>query len=668
MCNIQNVARTNGTYYYRRLIRLGTDRPFRLRFSLRTTCWRRARLLAPAMTLIAERLMVTMTAKLTLDGLTGPQRAEIFRRQMLIERDRLEAMHASLHVVARCDYPDAEEALDLRLGISEMAAADGIAKGVVEDFLVATSPISDDPSVPIEATLWSDLAETMADEGAEAEASSRLADLGVEQTQLREVMARKVVHQARLSALEEFRRALTDPSASYAPIPLDAFNMVAVPPPPMGAEISPALSGHGSWGALTATQAAAKFFDHNPRTGGLDGKSVKRGRKGWTSKTREQFMLAAKFLEEVMDGRPLATVTHDDLVTLDGCFSWIHAKSFRKSERDRHKTIVEIAAETEKLVVDAEKAEEKKKPKASALPSEKTDTAITRDMVGLSVATTNRHWGFLRQLTRWFHDHYPLARLDYSAFIAADDRNAREMRERFTVEQGAAIFRLPPWTGAKSLARRMTGGDLVVHDAFYFVPMIAWYSGMRRDEICGMELSDIEKVDGHWQFLVRPNGIRGLKNTSSGRIVPIADELIRLGLPEYVAALRAEGETQLFPELVSIAGKASMGDVFYKRMWVKIAAAVPDLTHKQSIHSFRHTAIDTMKGAGIAPEIRADFAGHALSSETEGRYSKAHLDLLREAVSAIPNVTASLASAQLRLLPAKMRSSSATGFKGSRIR
>lgn len=667
MCNIQNVTRTNGTYYYRRLIRLGTDRPFRLRFSLRTTYWRRARLLASAMTLIAERLMVTMTAKITLDGLTAPQRAEIFRRQMLVERDRLEAMHASLHVVARCDYPDAEEALDLRVGISEMVAADGIASGVVEDFLVATSPISDDPDVPIEAMLWSDLAETMADEGAEAEASSRLAELGIEQTQLREVMARKVVHQARLSALEEFRRALTDPSASYAPVPLDAFKMVAVPPPSMSAEISPAASGHGSWGALTATLAAEKFFEHNPRTGGLDGKSAKRGRRGWTPKTRGQFMLAAAYLEEVMEGRPLATVTHDDLVKLDGCFGWIHAKSFRKSERDRHKTIVEIADETKKLVDNGEKAEEKK-PKARALPSEKLATAITRDSVGLSVATTNRHWGFLRQLTRWFHDHHPLARLDYSAFIAADRRNARDMRERFTVEQGLAIFNLPPWTGAKSLARRMTAGDLIVHDAFYFVPMIAWYSGMRRDEICGMELSDIEKVDGHWQFRVRPNETRGLKNTSSDRIVPIADELIRLGLADYVAALKAEGEIQLFPELVSIAGKASMGDVFYKRIWTKIAGAMTDLTTKQSIHSFRHTAIDTMKGAGITPEMRADFAGHALSSETEGRYSKAHLDLLREAVSSIPNVTKSLAHEPLRLLPAKMRSSCATGFRGSRIR
>lgn len=664
MCNIQNVTRTNGTYYYRRLIRLGTDQPFRLRLSLRTTCWRRARLIAPALTLLAERLVRTMTAKIMLDGLTAQQRADMFRRQILVERDRLEVMHASLQFIARDDFADVEEALDLRLGVSEMAAADGIAKGVVEDFLVATSPISDDPEVPIEVMLWSDLAETMADEGAEAEAISRLGDLGLEPSQLREAMARKVVHQARLAALEEFRRALLEPSAAYAPGPLSAFHEITAPPCPSPAATASG-SGHGVWATLTATQAATKFFEHNPRTGGVDGRSVKRGRKGWTAKTREQFMLAAKFLEEIMGGRPLAKVTHDDLVKLDQCFGVIHAKSFRKSERDRHKTIVEIAAETEKLIAAAEQAGTKT-PAGRESSGASSAEPITRDTVGLSIATTNRHWGFLRQLTRWFGEHQPLARLDFSAFIAVDARNARDMRERFTVEQGKAIFRLPPWTGAKSLSRRMVSGDLVVHDAFYFVPMIAWYSGMRRDEICGLESRDIEKVDGHWQFWVRPNGVRGLKNVSSGRIVPMADELVRLGLPEYVAALRAEGEILLFPELTPNAGKASMGDVFYKRIWVKLAAAIPDLSDKQSIHSFRHTAIDNMKAAGVTPEIRADFAGHSQNTETEGRYCKAHLDMLREAVATIPAVTAFLKPMPVQTLPRMLRSSTERRTLGGR--
>jgi len=41
---------------------------------------------------------------------------------MLIERDRLKAMHADLHLVPRDDQEDIEKALALRLRASEMAA------------------------------------------------------------------------------------------------------------------------------------------------------------------------------------------------------------------------------------------------------------------------------------------------------------------------------------------------------------------------------------------------------------------------------------------------------------------------------------------------------------------------------------------------------------------
>ncbi|MDF8334316.1 hypothetical protein [Novosphingobium cyanobacteriorum] len=48
-----------------------------------------------------------------------------------------------------------------------------------------------------------------------------------------------------------------------------------------------------------------------------------------------------------------------------------------------------------------------------------------------------------------------------------------------------------------------------------------------------------------------------------------------------------------------------------------------------------------MKLAGIDSELRADFAGHHLESETEGRYSKAHLVLIKKAIDTIPNTSQS---------------------------
>ena len=84
------------------------------------------------------------------------------------------------------------------------------------------------------------------------------------------------------------------------------------------------------------------------------------------------------------------------------------------------------------------------------------------------------------------------------------------------------LFNLPPWTGSKSLARRMLPGNERVHSAWYFVPLIGWYTGMRREEICGLMLDDIEVVDGHWQFNVRPTEIRRLKTITSARKLPFA--------------------------------------------------------------------------------------------------------------------------------------------------
>ncbi len=175
MCGIQNVTRKQGTYYYRKLIRLGADKPFRLRLSLKTTSRRRAALLAPALTLICERVAMNMMSKMARDGLTGAERAEIYRRQILVERDRLEAMHASLHILPPDDHEDIGKALTLRLGASEMAAQDGAMQGKVEDFLVArVDPDNDDE--PIVIVAWSDLAASIEHEGAENAAATSLAD------------------------------------------------------------------------------------------------------------------------------------------------------------------------------------------------------------------------------------------------------------------------------------------------------------------------------------------------------------------------------------------------------------------------------------------------------------------------------------------------------------
>ena len=658
MCGIQNVTRKQGRYYYRRLIRLGGDKPFRLRLSLKTTSRRRAALLAPALTLICERVAMNMMNKMARDGLTGAQRAEIFRRQMLVERDRLEAVHASLHVFPPEDHQDVGKALTLRLGASEMAAQDGALQGKVEDFLVARID-SDNDDEDIVVLAWSDLAASIEHECAEGAAVARLAEIGVEQSALREAMARKIVNEARIVAIREFREVLANPGSAYARVPIGAYEpgpqySAAPDLPAASAPVQPRVAG--PWATMTATEALEKFFAHNPKTGGKDGESRKKNGQAWTSKTRKQARVSARFLEQVMESRPLALITHDDLVNLNDCFERVHGPTFFRSPRQQAMTILEIVEEYEAQVVEHDEtaATPWRRPE---IGQDDTDAPkhLTRADLGLSLVTTNRHFGFLRQLTKWFSRHQPIAELDYGAFIMKNRRNPRKDRPGYTEAQGRMIFSLPPWTGASSPTRRMKAGNLVVHDSWYWVPMIAWYTGMRLDEISSLMLDEIEFENGHWQIQVKPNSLRGLKTDSSERVMPVASELLRLGFDKYVGALKAANEWLLFPELLPESGIGTLGDAFYKTRWTHLAKKLPFLVKGQANHSFRHTAIDAMKAAGISSEIRADFAGHRLLSETEGRYSDAHLKLLQKAAETIPKVTDDLEPCPTNLLPKRLR-------------
>lgn len=636
MSRIQNVLRKDGLYYFRRQVRLGSDKPFRLRLSLRTTNPKVAKVLAPMMAVACERLAMNMMANMAGDSLNAHQRAEIYRRQILVERDRLELMHAKLQVFPPDDHDDIEQALALRLNADEIASRDGVAGKRVDDFLTALID-PDDDDAPILLMAWSDLAKTLEGEDTDQAAVARLIDIGLAPSAIRTAIARKVVSQARVEAIQEFRQALINPSSAYARVPVvgfdDARPVRAVPTEPLVQPVTDATSEPSEYASMTPTQACEKFFELNVQTGGPDG-TLEDESESWTAKTREQFRLPALLIEEVMNGQPLTSISQSDLVALHNAFRQLHGKSFRKAPRHRTMTIQEIVAETLARVDSGE---------------------LKKNDLGLTVATRNRHWGFLRTLTDWFGKQHPIAALNYAPFIRRDKRNARDLRATYTEDQLIHLFSLAPWTGAQSVTERLAVGDLIIHDAFYWVPLIGLYSGMRRDEICGLELNDVVCENGQWHFSVQDNSLRSLKTASSIRKIPFANELIRLGLPGYIAALHSDGETLLFPELLGESGIGTMGDAFYKRCWTKVAKAMLDLAEGQGIHSMRHTAIDSMKLAGIDAELRADFAGHHLDSQTEGRYSKAHLVLIKKAIETIPNVTSHLTAAPVNLLPKHLR-------------
>jgi hypothetical protein len=105
------------------------------------------------------------------------------------------------------------------------------------------------------------------------------------------------------------------------------------------------------------------------------------------------------------------------------------------------------------------------------------------------------------------------------------------------------LFRLPIWTGTTSGEDNDNNGGVIIHDARYWVPLIAAYHGARREEFAASSSMTSPNSQGIWGIKFTPTDVRGLKTPASKRRVPLHPELIRLGFLDYVQAVRRAKHT-----------------------------------------------------------------------------------------------------------------------------
>ena len=634
---IQNVERRGAVYYWRRTVRFQDGKPFTLRLSLRTTAQAVARSMGCAMTAKSETLKMTLGKDGPAAKLTTVQKAGIFRQAMEGMRDHLEQVHVGFQRTE----PDATFMIEGLVGIYEAMLRDFVVHGVPENVgsrehvEARFSGLTDEQKETL-IDFFADQPEWR--ERSHDRAAQDLRTAGVAETDDNLDIARKVNLEGRLAAALEYRRRLVDPATMWAAMTDDRipaapmpFAAVAAAPVTVPAQLPPREPEVAEpWASMTPTQAAERFIADNPK---IVGDARRKAR--WTEKTRTQFLSAARLLEKSYGALPIRLVGREDVVRLNEHFSRLPV-SHHKSRRHDAMSLEEICREAEAEI-----------------------KAGTRDVktIGLQSTSTNRHFLFLKELVTWVGKQVNgVATIDWSDFLYEDDRDARDQRDAYTEEEGRQLFRLPIWTGSRSLGRRLEQGTEIWHDAGFWVLPIAWYTGCRREEICQLTLDDIGEEKGIWFFTITDENGGRVKNRAAVRLVPFADELIRLRLPEYVKALRAAGETMLFPELRTVSGKRSYGDVYYKNWWMKIAKKLDFIEPGQAIHSFRHTVTTELKHREVFLETRADLVGHTMSGETAGRYSKAaRLTRLKEAVDQIPKVTDRLRPLPTRLLPSSSR-------------
>jgi integrase len=194
----------------------------------------------------------------------------------------------------------------------------------------------------------------------------------------------------------------------------------------------------------------------------------------------------------------------------------------------------------------------------------------------------------------------------------------------FTIPQLQTLF------GA--LPREVRPAKHSPETALPWVALIALYTGARLEEIAQLTTADVREESANgarvWCIDVHNGGENKLKNDSSARLIPVHSELVRLGLLDYVKALRAG---PLFPGLTrreSKGGKvgARVGELFRKRL-VALGLKRDGLC----FHSLRHCVAGRLDAAGVPQSDAARVLGHAVAGMSYGTYSQAGPGLKRVA-------------------------------------
>ena len=264
-------------------------------------------------------------------------------------------------------------------------------------------------------------------------------------------------------------------------------------------------------------------------------------------------------------------------------------------------------------------------------------------------------------------------------------------RMPWTPEHLRTLYSLPLWQGGGgSTARlKLPVSKKVWMDAAYWLPLIATYTGICREEGAGLEVDDFNFACEVPYVVVKPNELRGLKTKSRSRVIPLHPELLDMGLRQYVEAVAAEQAheegrcTPIFLELWSDKAKQSAtgkkvpskgGRRFYAIAWRYLA----DGTHgrlplpetkdgkKADFHSQRTYNLSVLASPDVAQAILDRHMGHAAKGTGQKKYNRRSLaygevrelkERLSIMVREMPNVTSHIPrQAKVNLLHLRKRS------------
>lgn len=149
-------------------------------------------------------------------------------------------------------------------------------------------------------------------------------------------------------------------------------------------------------------------------------------------------------------------------------------------------------------------------------------------------------------------------------------------------------------------------------NAVFWVPLIAAYTGARREEIAQLYVADVlQHETGQWFIRIiddRPD--KSLKTDSSRRDVPIHDDLIELGILDLIRGRTSD--SRVFMHLIKVSdGYAGIVSKAWRPLTQQCGVY---RSGRHPLHAFRHTWKTLAREHGIPKEVSDWITGHASGS------------------------------------------------------
>jgi integrase len=231
-----------------------------------------------------------------------------------------------------------------------------------------------------------------------------------------------------------------------------------------------------------------------------------------------------------------------------------------------------------------------------------------------SIKTVNITVEAVASMCEWGVREGLLERNNAKSLQIKDERQDISLREPFTAHDIKQLF----FSGTYTPERFKNA-------AYYWVPLIALYSGMRLEEICQLHCTDIVQDSDIWCIDITPTSepdsteTKLLKNKNAQRRIPIHKKLLDLGFIDFVIHARVQGHVRIFHELKRDTGTTKYGKAVGKTFKRYVEKCRIDTT-KKSFHSLRHTFSHFFKLRNLHTDMFRQIFGHEIKELATRQY------------------------------------------------